>query len=186
MKVGTSLSAAIVLIALGLVACQMPGGGGPSNPTVVNKSIKLNDGNGNFIGYVTEVDNFFVRIYTSKGYFVTIDWTGVFADGEMLFTGTGGTGTMFLESGGGEVVGFVDFMYGQPYVAATVDSFGGAATDPSLTTFLSHYSDGTTTSYGSPQSLKPGAIGGTPMKIATFADIGVPSSISPPLHLVFE
>jgi len=73
MKVGTSLSAAIVLIALGFAACQMPDATGGPNSTG-EKAIKLMDGNGNLVGYVIGTSTGGVGIHTSKGYFFGYGW----------------------------------------------------------------------------------------------------------------
>jgi hypothetical protein len=184
MKV-VSLALAIALLAIGLAACQMPVGSGA--PNLVNKSIKLTDGGGTFLGYVTSSNNIDVTIYTAKGYWVTLSWNGALADGGMLYTGTNGTGTPFGAGVvGREILGFVTIVGGQPYVAASLDTLGGAVYDPSLTSYLSIFAHGVITTFGSPQALKSVEEVGFPMKLAQYSDIGIPSSIPTPLRLVFD
>ena len=183
MKVPT-LVLSIILIALGFAACQMPGAtGGPNS--AVDKSLKLMDGNGNFVGYVIGTSTSGVGIYTSKGYFFGYGWDGLPGDGQVYFTGANGTGTKFSRASGGyEILGLVTMMGGQPYVAAAVDELGGAVSDPSIVSYLSEYWDEAVHNY-SPQPLNTYDVA-IPLKQATFADIGAPSSIPTPLHLVFE
>jgi hypothetical protein len=178
------LALVVALLAIGLAACQMSGGSGMPN-SVVDKSVKLTDGNGNFVGYVTDSTPWAVTIYTAKGYFVGLKWDGVPADGMVYFTGTGGTGTKFYAcSGGYELLGFVTFMSGQPYVATAVDGLGGAVSDPTITSYQSLYA-GSITSYGSPTALSAATVA-VPLKLAQYSDIALPSSIPAPLHLVFD
>jgi len=175
-KVAT-LVPAIVLIALGFAACQMPDATGGPNSTG-EKAIKLMDGNGNFVGYVIGTSTGGVGIHTSKGYFFGYGWDGVPGDGLVYFAGADGTGTKFYKASSGyEIVGFATMMGGLPYVAATVDELGGAVSNPGITSYRSEYWGGAIHNY-SLQSLGTCDIA-IPLKQATFADIGAPSSIAP-------
>jgi hypothetical protein len=57
------------------------------------------DANGVTLGRIVEADRYGVRVVTSTGYLVDINWDGTFPIGQIWYTGASCTGTAILNSG---------------------------------------------------------------------------------------
>lgn len=172
-----------VIISLSLTGCSMNTGGGGGTPAV-NKSIVLKDANGVVLGYVTSSSYVGVSIFTPTNYFVSLTWKGVLQDGFCYCTAANGAGTLFIMGAlNSAFYGYSTSIGGQPYIAASVDTSGFAISDSSITGYQSYYSSG---SFINGSSTVPTSVAAYPLKAATLADIGIPSSIALPMQLLFQ
>ena len=108
-----------------------------NNGNLVSRSIKLNDGNGNFIGYVVNVSKSSLNIYTNKNYFVTMDWKANISKSTVYFTDTDGKGTMFSLDYSNNIDSFlgnsVIYYDNKLYIPDTLDADGFIISDESIT-----------------------------------------------------
>jgi hypothetical protein len=88
---------------------------GPQGPAGAGGSgVSVTDANGVTLGRVIESDQFGVTVLTSKGYQVSIPWTGHFLPAQIWYTGSCGTvGTGWLNDGQGSTNSPVEFTSGK-------------------------------------------------------------------------
>jgi hypothetical protein len=188
----------LVLLSLFMFgACQSSEGdsgsagntGNPGDPGtgVVNKSIKLNDANGNFIGYVVSADSSQLYIYTDKNYLVNLLWNGTFSGDTVYYVDPQGDGLPFValeDDAGCYYAKTVVLANGKYLVPRDVDVNGYATSDASITSYKSFASkSGGIIDYD-------GNLLGNSVAIVlvetTRAAVGLPATITLPLKLVFE
>jgi len=154
-------------------------------PVLIDGSVVLKDANGAALGYVTKTSAAGVTVFTSKSFFVTLEWSGALADGVCWYTGAHGTGKMFyIAPQTADLLGLETSVSGRPFIAADVDASGFAIPDSSITSFQSYYSgNGIVTNASG--SVPSGHVAYS-LKGATLEDIGLPSPIAALSQLVFQ
>ena len=179
------------LAALILLSCQLSGSipGDPTqDPSVANKSIKLSDSDGHLLGYVFEMHYDNLRVATTKGYFVWMDWSGnLLFTGTSYYTGIDGTGMQFSLTTEQPTVRsnwVLSVIQGTPYAPKYSDANGFIGTNDSITSYQSKCTDGTNIVNGA--NTIPTGYAAFELKALSRIDLGLPDQVVLPLIVAFQ
>jgi hypothetical protein len=166
-----------------------PGNPGDPGTGVVNKSIKLNDANGNFIGYVTELSEITLSVSTSKNYLVRMDWHGNILENKsyLYFKNVAGVDKMFILYNNYTLIygKFVVPYNGKIYIPSMLNADGFVEDDTSVTEYTSYYNGTSIITPASPVAVTASQVVVT-LAEAQRSDVGLPATIALPLKPIFE
>lgn len=194
MKLLNVLAVIMMISATGCAVAEKPADDNeaPTTPTdpgtgIVNKSIKLNDADNNFIGYVTSADDYKLWVFTSKGYMCRLAWDGSVGNNYFRYTEADGKGTIFVTE---ETLSFLakniyyNYFDKKYYIPAEENSSGFVVSDSTIKESKSRvYEDAvikneTSQLYDNQIAIR--------IKEITRAEVGLPETIKLPLKLKFE
>lgn len=157
-------------------------GSGLTNLPTSTPAVRLVDGNGIVLGRVISAARSGATVLSSSGHQIFIPFDNHFEPAQIYFTGAGGTGTAYLNDGGGGTLSVPPETIGK--IVLWCGSFNSFVEPDTLTNGVEAHVTFTSASFDNPtNSPSVGVRSGWKLKPITRAAAGLPATIALPITL---